>query len=38
MRETGSATWALFNILYTTTVAWCAAFFVYQGGRFFFAG
>ena len=34
MRETGSVKWALFNVAYTTMVAWCAAFVVYQTGRF----
>jgi ferrous iron transport protein B len=38
MRETGAAKWALFNIFYTTSVAWCAAFVVYQTGRLFMAG
>ncbi|MCU0598228.1 MAG: ferrous iron transport protein B [Desulfobacterales bacterium] len=32
-RETGAAKWAVFNILYTTAVAWIMAFIVYQGGR-----
>jgi len=32
-RETGSVRWALFNIAYTTGVAWIAALAVYQGGR-----
>ena len=27
-----SAGWACFNLVYTTTVAWCVAFVVYQGG------
>ena len=33
IRETGSFKWALFNIAFTTTVAWGMAFIVYQGGR-----
>ena len=32
-RETNSIRWALFNVAYTTVVAWLAAFLVYQGGR-----
>jgi ferrous iron transport protein B len=32
-RETGSIKWTLFNIFYTTSVAWASAFIVYQGGR-----
>ncbi|MCK5542697.1 MAG: ferrous iron transporter B, partial [Desulfobacterales bacterium] len=28
-----SAKWALFNLFYTTTVAWCVSFLVYQIGR-----
>jgi ferrous iron transport protein B len=32
-RETGSTRWMLFSIGYSTTVAWVAAFGVYQGGR-----
>ena len=32
-RETGSAGWMFFSIFYSTTVAWCMAFVVYQGGR-----
>ncbi|MCK5310536.1 MAG: ferrous iron transport protein B, partial [Desulfobacteraceae bacterium] len=28
-----SAKWALFNLFYTTTVAWCVSFLVYQTGR-----
>ncbi len=32
-RETGSARWAVFNIGYTTAVAWGMAFIIYQGGR-----
>jgi ferrous iron transport protein B len=31
-RETGSVKWMLFNIVYSTTVAWLAAFIVFQGG------
>jgi len=30
-RET-SAGWACFNLLYTTSIAWMASFFLYQGG------
>jgi ferrous iron transport protein B len=32
-RETGSYRWMLFSIAYSTSVAWLAAFLVYQGGR-----
>jgi len=32
-RETGSYQWMFFSIGYSTTVAWVAAFLVYQGGR-----
>jgi ferrous iron transport protein B len=28
-----SAGWAWFNLFYTTTVAWCMSFLVYQGGK-----
>ncbi len=28
-----SGKWALFNLFYTTTVAWCVSFLVYQTGR-----
>jgi len=31
-RETGSPRWALFNVAYTTGVAWVFSFIVYQGG------
>ncbi len=31
-QETGSIRWALFNVAYTTGVAWVMAFIVYQGG------
>ncbi len=31
-RETGSIRWALFNIAYTTGVAWICSFIIYQGG------
>ncbi len=31
-RETGSVRWALFNVAYTTAVAWVFSFVVYQGG------
>ncbi len=30
-RET-SAGWACFNLIYTTSIAWCASFLLYQGG------
>ncbi len=33
-RETGSFKWMFFSIAYNTSVAWFAAFFVYQGGKF----
>lgn len=32
-RETGSVKWTLFNIAFTTGVAWMMSFVVYQGGR-----
>lgn len=32
-RETGSVQWTIFNIAYTTAVAWGMSFMVYQGGR-----
>ncbi len=32
-KETGSAGWMIFSIGYNTTVAWIAAFVVYQAGR-----
>lgn len=32
-RETGSVKWTLFNIAFTTFVAWSMSFVVYQGGR-----
>jgi ferrous iron transport protein B len=32
-RETGSYRWMFFSIGYSTSVAWMAAFIVYQGGR-----
>ncbi len=32
-RETGSYRWMFFSIGYSTSVAWVAAFLVYQGGR-----
>jgi ferrous iron transport protein B len=32
-RETGSTGWMVFSIAYNTSVAWVAAFIVYQGGR-----
>ena len=32
-RETGSVKWTLFNIAFTTGVAWGMSFVVYQGGR-----
>ena len=31
-RETGAVRWALFNVAYTTGVAWVFSFVVYQGG------
>ncbi|MFO7839620.1 MAG: ferrous iron transport protein B [Desulfosalsimonadaceae bacterium] len=33
-RETGSIRWALFNVAYTTGVAWICSLIVYQGGQF----
>jgi ferrous iron transport protein B len=33
-RETGSMSWTLFSIGYTTLAAWVMAFLTYQGGRF----
>jgi ferrous iron transport protein B len=32
-RETGSFMWMFFSVVYSTLLAWVAAFFVYQGGR-----
>ncbi|MEA3438026.1 MAG: ferrous iron transport protein B [Thermodesulfobacteriota bacterium] len=32
-RETGSFKWMIFSITYNTSIAWFAAFFVYQGGK-----
>ena len=32
-RETGSVKWTLFNIAFTTGVAWTMSFVVYRGGR-----
>ncbi len=32
-RETGSFSWMFFSVVYSTLLAWVAAFFVYQGGR-----
>jgi ferrous iron transport protein B len=32
-RETGSLKWTLFSIVYSTSIAWAAAFCVYQGGK-----
>ncbi len=32
-RETGSVRWMIFNIVYSTLLAWVLAFAVYQGGR-----
>jgi len=32
-RETGSVKWTLFNIAFTSGVAWMMSFVVYQGGR-----
>jgi len=34
-RETGSLKWTLFSIVYNTSIAWAAAFCVYQGGKIF---
>ncbi|HKK91140.1 MAG TPA: ferrous iron transport protein B [Desulfobacteraceae bacterium] len=33
-KETSRA-WACFNLFYTTAIAWCASFLVYQGGMVF---
>lgn len=33
-QETGSYKWMFFSIIYSTMLAWVAAFCVYQGGRF----
>ncbi|MCP3899933.1 MAG: ferrous iron transport protein B [Desulfobacteraceae bacterium] len=30
-----SAKWAFFNLFYTTTVAWCVSFLIYQSGKAF---
>ncbi|MCD4755141.1 MAG: hypothetical protein K8R75_04985 [Deltaproteobacteria bacterium] len=32
-QETGSFKWTLFSITYSTSLAWVAAFCVYQGGK-----
>ncbi|MCJ7615985.1 MAG: ferrous iron transport protein B [Desulfobacterales bacterium] len=32
-RETGSLKWTLFSVVYSTSIAWAAAFCVYQGGK-----
>jgi len=32
-RETGSLKWTLFSVVYSTSIAWAAAFCIYQGGR-----
>jgi ferrous iron transport protein B len=32
-RETGSLRWTFFSIAYSTSLAWVAAFGVWQGGR-----
>ena len=32
-RETGSIKWAAFSVVFSTSVAWIAAFCVYQGGK-----
>ncbi|MCG2821096.1 MAG: ferrous iron transporter B, partial [Candidatus Atribacteria bacterium] len=32
-RETGSLKWTLFSIVYSTSLAWAAAFCIYQGGK-----
>jgi ferrous iron transport protein B len=34
--ESGSWKWALFEILYTTSLAWTVSFLFYQTGKFFF--
>jgi ferrous iron transport protein B len=34
-RESGSWRWAMFTLVYTTAIAWIAAFFVYQIGMIF---
>jgi ferrous iron transport protein B len=34
-RETNSWKWALFASCYTTAIAWCIAFVIYQGGHIF---
>ncbi len=34
-RETGSVRWAILSVVYTTSVAWLAAFVVYRAGQFF---
>ncbi len=35
-RESGEWKWAIFAMLYTTSIAWVAAFIVYQVGRLFY--
>ena len=37
-KETGSIKWMIFSIGYSTSMAWMAAFLVYQVGRFFGLG
>jgi len=32
-RETGSLKWAVFSVVYSTSLAWLAAFCIYQGGK-----
>jgi len=32
-QETGSWKWAIFSVIYSTILAWFAAFLIYQGGR-----
>jgi ferrous iron transport protein B len=32
-RETGSMRWLIFSVIFNTSVAWLAAFAIYQGGR-----
>ncbi|MGA1792842.1 MAG: ferrous iron transport protein B [Thermoplasmatota archaeon] len=32
-QETGSWKWTIFSVLYSTSLAWLAAFLIYQGGR-----
>jgi len=32
-RETGSYKWMFFSIAYSTSIAWCMSFLIYQGGK-----